>query len=44
MKCYFYEVIQRDLAKKMIMLPGPRQVGKTYLAKDLCLLLKPSIY
>lgn len=35
MKRYLYEPIKRDLFKKMVILTGPRQIGKTYLAKDL---------
>ena len=32
---YLYNPIKRDLSKKMVILTGPRQVGKTYLAKEL---------
>ena len=32
---YLYNPIKRDLSKKMVTLTGPRQVGKTYLAKEL---------
>ncbi len=32
---YLYHQIQRDLKKKMVFLGGPRQVGKTTLAKSI---------
>lgn len=32
--CYLDDVITRDLAKKMVFVGGPRQVGKTTLAKQ----------
>ena len=35
MKRYLCDAIRDDLRKKMVFLTGPRQVGKTYLAKDL---------
>jgi predicted AAA+ superfamily ATPase len=35
MKRYLEEAIRRDLAKKIIILSGPRQVGKTTLSKQL---------
>lgn len=35
MKRYLSENIRADLKKKMVLLTGPRQVGKTTLAKDL---------
>jgi len=35
MKRYLYEPIKNDLASKMVILTGPRQIGKTFLAKQL---------
>jgi len=35
MKRYLSELILSDLSEKMVVLTGPRQVGKTTLAKDL---------
>ncbi len=35
MKRYLYSHIKADLAKKMVFITGPRQVGKTYLAKQI---------
>ena len=35
MKRYLTQAVQADLAKKMVVLTGPRQVGKTTLAKEM---------
>lgn len=35
MQRYLSAIVSADLAKKMVLLTGPRQVGKTTLAKDL---------
>lgn len=35
MKRYLNDQIRGDLARKMILLSGPRQVGKTFMAKEL---------
>jgi len=44
MKRYLYENIIKDLSRKMVFLTGPRQVGKTYLAKQIMQEYKNSIY
>ena len=44
MKRYLYDHILSDLKKKMVFLTGPRQVGKTYLAKNIQEKFKNSIY
>ena len=35
MRRYISEVLRSDLGRKMVLLTGPRQVGKTTLAKEL---------
>lgn len=35
MKRYLHDQILKDLKRKMVMITGPRQVGKTYLAKEM---------
>jgi hypothetical protein len=35
MKRYLYDQIIKDLKKKMVIITGPRQVGKTYLSKEI---------
>lgn len=35
MKRYLQEPLLRDLGRKMVLLSGPRQVGKTFMARDL---------
>ena len=35
MKRYLNDIIVRDLQRKMVLLSGPRQVGKTFMAKEL---------
>ena len=44
MKRYLYAHLKTDLAKKMIFITGPRQVGKTYLAKQLMREYRSPIY
>ncbi|MFH1076259.1 MAG: AAA family ATPase, partial [Pseudomonadota bacterium] len=34
MKRYLYEPVKKDISNKMVFLTGPRQIGKTYLAKQ----------
>ncbi|MCB0749921.1 MAG: ATP-binding protein [Ignavibacteriae bacterium] len=35
MKRYLYDQILKDLERKMVFITGPRQVGKTYLSKQI---------
>ncbi|MDP1524855.1 MAG: ATP-binding protein [Rhodocyclaceae bacterium] len=44
MKRYLDTVIDTDLARKMVILTGPRQVGKTTLARQLMMSRVPSQY
>ncbi|MBI5418421.1 ATP-binding protein [Candidatus Poribacteria bacterium] len=44
MKRYIYDLIINDLKKKMVFITGPRQVGKTYLAKNIQQEFKKTVY
>ncbi|MEO0234629.1 MAG: ATP-binding protein [candidate division WOR-3 bacterium] len=44
MERYLQKFILKDLSKKMVILTGPRQVGKTYLAKEIFKNFQKSIY
>lgn len=44
MKRYQTEKIIQDLAKKIVFLVGPRQVGKTWLAKEIAAGFKNAVY
>ncbi len=44
MRRYLYPHIKADLAKKMVFITGPRQVGKTYLAKQIMKEYRDPIY
>lgn len=38
------DLILKDLKKKMVFLTGPRQVGKTYLSKEIAAIFPKSVY
>ncbi|MCW1930316.1 MAG: ATP-binding protein [Candidatus Kerfeldbacteria bacterium] len=44
MKRLQYDAILKDLPKKMVFLVGPRQAGKTWLAKEIAKSFKHSVY
>ncbi|MBU4479209.1 MAG: ATP-binding protein [Candidatus Omnitrophica bacterium] len=44
MERYLYSHIKADLVKKMVFITGPRQVGKTYLAKQIMREYRNPIY
>ncbi|MEJ5308098.1 MAG: ATP-binding protein [candidate division WOR-3 bacterium] len=44
MERYLQKFILKDLNKKMVILTGPRQVGKTYLAKEILKNFQKSTY
>ena len=44
MRRYHYDFICKDLEKKMVLLVGPRQVGKTWLAKNIAEKFSSSVY
>lgn len=44
MKRYIQDIIINDLKKKMVFITGPRQVGKTFLAKSILKEFKNGIY
>ena len=44
MKRYIENQITEDLKKKMVFITGPRQVGKTYLSKQIRTLYDKSVY
>lgn len=44
MKRWQTEYIKKDLKKKMVFITGPRQVGKTWLAKEIAKSFPESIY
>ena len=44
MKRYLHQLILKDLNKKMVFITGPRQVGKTYFAKQIMTEFPNSVY
>ncbi len=44
MERYQQDIIEKDLEKKMVFIVGPRQVGKTWLAKKIAMKFKNSLY
>ena len=41
---YLEKTIKEDLKEKMVFISGPRQVGKTYLAKQIAATFQRPIY
>ncbi|MFO7601668.1 MAG: AAA family ATPase [Candidatus Desulfacyla sp.] len=39
-----HDLIKRDLPKKMVLLIGPRQVGKTYLSRQIARSYSKHVY
>ena len=44
MKRYLDDIVLADLPRKLVLLTGPRQVGKTTLARQLMAMLEPAVY
>lgn len=44
MERYLFDLVYNDLGKKMVFMTGPRQVGKTYLAKQIQKKFPNSVY